>query len=247
MLIQNFARNLKGRDFAVGDIHGYFSLLQQALADVNFDTEIDRLFSVGDLIDRGPECTRVLAFLAQPWFFAVRGNHEDYVCRYQTVDEANWLKNGGSWFMELPSDDQAILCSRLKELPFCIQVETALGPVGIVHADIPFSDWNKTRENLDSRRVQDFCMWSRRRLQTLDTRHVDGARAVVVGHNALKKVLVLGNVYHIDTTAWKPDEGGYFTLLNLETLEAYPQIEVGTSGKLSEALMAAEHIREKGC
>jgi serine/threonine protein phosphatase 1 len=225
MLVRNFSRNLTGRDFAVGDIHGYFSELQQALDKIEFDTTVDRLFSVGDLIDRGPECTHVLHFLDQPWFHAVRGNHEDYVCRYETVDEINWLRNGGSWFMNLASDDQAEIARRMRELPFCIQVETLLGTVGIVHADIPFNDWHKTLANLQSRKVRNFCMWSRRRLENRDDRCVEGVRAVVVGHNALRKALVLGNVYHIDTTGWRPHEGGYFTLLDLNTLKTYPELE----------------------
>ena len=225
MLVQRFSRNMRGRDFAVGDIHGYFTHLQKALDNIGFNPAVDRLFSVGDLIDRGPECTSALDFLDQPWFHAVRGNHEDYVCRFETVDEINWLRNGGSWFMDLPEAQQVGIASRMNELPLCIEVETALGTVGIVHADIPFNDWPRTIANLESRRVRDFCMWSRKRLEHMDDSWITGARAVVVGHNALKKALVLGNVYHIDTTGWRPDEGGYFTLLDLNTLEAHPALE----------------------
>jgi len=37
---------------------------------------VDQLFSVGDLVDRGPESHRVLEWLARPWFFAICGNHD---------------------------------------------------------------------------------------------------------------------------------------------------------------------------
>jgi len=50
-----FACNAVGRDFAVGDIHGCFSHLRRSLEAIGFDASVDRLFSVGDLIDRGPE------------------------------------------------------------------------------------------------------------------------------------------------------------------------------------------------
>jgi len=73
---KHFERNTQGRDFAVGDIHGHFTRLQAALEAVDFAPEVDRLFSVGDVVDRGPESERVLDWLAQPWFFAVQGNHE---------------------------------------------------------------------------------------------------------------------------------------------------------------------------
>ncbi|MCA4078770.1 metallophosphoesterase, partial [Pseudomonas kurunegalensis] len=53
--IKRFAANRAGRDFAVGDIHGHFTRLQAALDSAGFDPAIDRLFSVGDLVDRGPD------------------------------------------------------------------------------------------------------------------------------------------------------------------------------------------------
>lgn len=64
--IPRFALNTRGRDFAVGDIHGAFEALQHALEAIGFDTEIDRLFCVGDLVDLGPESHQVLAWLGKP-------------------------------------------------------------------------------------------------------------------------------------------------------------------------------------
>ena len=69
--IERYARNNTGRDFVVGDIHGCFSGLEAALDNVGFDVQIDRLFAVGDLIDRGRESARVIDFLKSPWFFSV--------------------------------------------------------------------------------------------------------------------------------------------------------------------------------
>jgi serine/threonine protein phosphatase 1 len=230
MLVQKFSKNLLGSDFAVGDIHGHFSRLRQALDNINFDPKVDRLFSVGDLVDRGPECTEALAFLDQPWFHAVCGNHEDYACRYETVDEITWLRNGGAWFMDLPATQQAEISAKLQALPICIEVEAQPGNIGIIHADVAFNDWNKTLMNLGSHRVRDFCLWSRRRVQSGDDTPVAGVRAVVVGHTALKTALVLGNVYHIDTGGWRPDENGYFTLLNLNTLQIWPPLENDNRG-----------------
>ena len=53
--LPRFARNVGGRDFAVGDIHGCFSHLSRSLEAIGFDAAVDRLFSVGDLVDRGPD------------------------------------------------------------------------------------------------------------------------------------------------------------------------------------------------
>ena len=41
-----FSKNIQGRDFVVGDIHGCFSALENLLAQVNFNPEYDRVFTV---------------------------------------------------------------------------------------------------------------------------------------------------------------------------------------------------------
>ena len=64
-LFKFFPKNHEGRDFVVGDLHGMFQTLEALMETVKFDTTIDRLFSVGDLVDRGPESKRVVEFLKQ--------------------------------------------------------------------------------------------------------------------------------------------------------------------------------------
>lgn len=64
--IPRFALNTHGRDFAVGDTHGAFGALQRALEAIGFDAQKYRLFSVGDLVDRGPESHQVLVWLEKP-------------------------------------------------------------------------------------------------------------------------------------------------------------------------------------
>ena len=50
---RHFSTNTKGRDFVVGDIHGELEMLKSELVKVGFDHSKDRLFSVGDMVDRG--------------------------------------------------------------------------------------------------------------------------------------------------------------------------------------------------
>ena len=68
--------NLHGRDFVVGDLHGQYSVLRSLLEQADFQSDIDRLFLVGDLIDRGPENEKCLQLLLEPYVKAVQGNHE---------------------------------------------------------------------------------------------------------------------------------------------------------------------------
>jgi serine/threonine protein phosphatase 1 len=223
-VVQRVARNFKGRDLAVGDIHGSFDSLQRALDRIGFDPAVDRLFAVGDLVDRGPQSHQVLDWLAQPWFFSVCGNHDYMIWRSQTglafplVDSQ---RLGNAWFAALADDQRAAIGQGLQALPLAIEVATAAGWVGLVHASCPGNDWNALHD-LDLRQLDDLrseagqCMWSTQRAVTGDTRRVRNIRAVIHGHITVGSHMVLGNVHFIDTGGWRAE--GHFTLLDLASL-----------------------------
>lgn len=220
--IQRFARNPVGRDFAVGDIHGHFTRLQAALDTEGFDpAKGDRLFSVGDLVDRGPECERAIDWLAEPWFHAVRGNHEDLAIRYSKgnpVDPVIYSRNGGDWFMAMDHIRQKRFGAAFDALPYAIEVETDGGLIGLIHANVPVNDWSGLGDALLSRHARDMAMWDRGRIESRDTSGVAGIKAVVVGHTPLRDAVCLGNVFHIDTGGWTAN--GHFTLLDLSAVGA---------------------------
>jgi serine/threonine protein phosphatase 1 len=224
---QQVERNTAGRDFAVGDIHGHFTRLQEALDRVGFDTAVDRLFSVGDLVDRGPESKRSLDWLAKPWFYAVQGNHEALAIQHvqhQNLDYQMYRASGGTWFLKLGADDQQRFANRFEQMPIAIEIDTPSGLIGIVHADCPPPSWSRLRDTLrgdlpEAQEVEQYCQWSRERLQIKDTRVVPDVRAVMVGHTPLRTPERLGNVFHIDTGGWRSDGSGFFTLVNLATLD----------------------------
>lgn len=232
-LVKRFERNTTGRDLAVGDIHGHFTRLEAALASIGFDESRDRLFSVGDLVDRGPESHLALDWIGNPWFHAVQGNHEDMCKRWPNgnMDAGNYAANGGGWNIANTPDVRRAFSDALGTLPVAIQVETEAGLVGIVHADCPFPTWGDFIWSLDGapisngmrERIVDAAMWSRERIQSEDQTGIPDVRAVIVGHTPLKRPAVLGNVYHIDTGGWLRD--GYFTFINLATLETIPAMQ----------------------
>lgn len=228
--VQRFERNTRGRDFAVGDIHGHFTALRARLAEIGFDREYDRLFSVGDLVDRGPESEAALEWIDLAWFHAVRGNHEDMAIRWPSgnMDRDNYAANGGSWNVMNPRYLQVQFSDAFAALPVAIEVETQSGLVGIVHADCPRPTWSEFTAELDdaglpnSRRRDLFehALWSRDRIQAEDHTSIPDLRALIVGHTPLKWTAVLGNVHYIDTGGWV--RGGHFTLIDLATLETLP-------------------------
>lgn len=218
---RQLATNDKGRDLAVGDIHGHFQRLQAALEQAAFDPEVDRLFSVGDLVDRGPTSEEALNWLAHPWFHAVQGNHEALAISHYRggrVDLDMYRAAGGGWFLDLPKAEQARFVEQFERLPVALEVQTACGLVGMLHADSPFADWAELRACLQTRddpAVREVCQWSRRRLKSADSEPIQGLRALLVGHTPVLTHKVLGNVWHLDTGGWS---SGFFSLLDIGTL-----------------------------
>lgn len=223
--VKRFERNLLGRDLVVGDIHGCFTKLQAALDDVKFEPARDRLFSVGDLVDRGPECDLALEWLAKPWFHPVRGNHEDMAIRWPNgnMDFGNYVQNGGGWNVSNPPELQREFSESFKALPVAIELQTQNGLVGIVHAECPFDSWPDFIASLEDESVSkkmraaiyEAALWSRERITNQENTPVSGVRAVVVGHTPMQNAATLGNVYYIDTMGWR---GREFTILDASTL-----------------------------
>ena len=71
--------NTKGRDLIAGDIHGHFETLERALETLRFDPTADRLFSIGDLIDRDPRSEAALGWITEARIAAVRVGAELFV------------------------------------------------------------------------------------------------------------------------------------------------------------------------
>lgn len=207
-LVQRFPINIAGRDYVVGDVHGCFDELCREMDRVGFDPATDRIFSVGDLVDRGPQSVDATNWIGQSWFHAVRGNHEQMAIGVAAGrhDLENYRQNGGAWFLDLPSGVQAHMAAIFDTLPLCIEVETTTGLVGIVHADIDGSEWQAfiqqletPRSNNHAKALAEVALWSRDRIRRADATGVKGLAWMFVGHTPVDNPIKLGNVWYIDT------------------------------------------------
>lgn len=161
--VQIFEPNLVGRDFVIGDLHGAFELFNKLLKNIAFDPTKDRMFSVTDLVDRGPDSLECLCLLKKPWFHGVLANHEQMML--EAFDGGYmgqfWIRNGGLWgytaYQEWqnrtnfitdelkrpppPSSESIRLWDMLdyvRELPYLITVKMKDGKkFHIIHAEFP--------------------------------------------------------------------------------------------------------------
>ena len=236
-----FARNTIGRDIVVGDIHGHFDVLEKALREIDFDTARDRLFALGDLVDRGPNSPAALEWLNQYWFNSVIGNHD---LSHVLAAEREHISNTWVLDMIVPTrDDWAANCApavysalvaEFSRLPLAISIEMSLGNVGLVHAELPhgYRTWDSFVQAIDAESIDDGALWmatSERLLDLLPVKtradlkfFVPDVLAIFHGHTIpwLKQPVKVGNHHYIETGAYlrarTGRDGGGFTLVDIE-------------------------------
>ena len=210
--VASYQLNVKGRDWVVGDIHGSFRMVERALKLVQFDPGIDRIFALGDMVDRGRESPRVLSFLEKA--HSIRGNHEEmFLDMYRDgapPDEAVRLHTAGHrigarWWRNRSEEERESLLRAFRMLPLAIEIETVRGKVGLVHAEVPRGmHWETFKAGLRARDrgVTVQALWGKTRLSAMDDTGVQGIARVFSGHAVqMDGPGCLGNVYYLDTGA----------------------------------------------
>ena len=198
-----YAQNRNGRDFFVGDIHGKYALLTLALTKIDFDFNADRLFSVGDLIDRGEASFNCLLLAQKEWFIPVLGNHEQFL--RETEENASienkfvWYQNGGGWWEGLTARGRQ-LAKNIVEQSFALtsSVDTLAGKVGVVHAQYPLNQWPLNEGDINKDTLYEL-LWSRDIVSNGNQHPIAGIDFIVSGHTPLSKPLFKNKQLFIDT------------------------------------------------
>ncbi|WP_321574644.1 metallophosphoesterase [Paraburkholderia franconis] len=172
----------------MGDIHGCFGQLRAALEARRFDPKRDRLFAVGDLVDRGPESDCVLEAVERYRIKSVKGNHEDVIVRWHHGEEQalSLLGNGANWLLDRAEDMDWIdhIADYMASLPYVIEIETEHGIIGIVHADSPVSDWatfvREIERESPNGTMRRKAIWARTRWKTYQP-HSEPSRSTLRG------------------------------------------------------------------
>lgn len=215
MYIKRFDKNTVGKDWITGDLHGHFHLLETKLREIGFNFATDRLFTPGDLINRGPFSNQVLHYISQPWFHASLGNHEHLAIQFAAgqYSEAELAKCGGQWLVNLTWDKRMAYAEKLQMLPMAMEVETEYGMIGLVHAEVMRDDWqyfkqcvSEIKTQRDFQRIATPALWERERIKTYRQNLVAGILHVYVGHSPQNNVITLGNVSYIDSGLYKGND-----------------------------------------
>ena len=239
-----------GRDFVVGDVHGEFDTLEAMLANVRFRPGRDRLFALGDLVDRGPRSADALAWMENGQIeLSVRGNHEQMLL--DRIDAAESDREGRTprtahplgmahpWFARnVERSSWAKWKAMIRSMPFAATVGTRAGPIGLVHATPTSQCWEDMLAKLvegDSDTIW-MALTSTARARN-DARRaeqegvpldgpIEGVRAVLTGHAIVDEVTTTVNVWHIDTGAGF--RNGRLTLARIDT-DPIETLTVGTA------------------
>jgi serine/threonine protein phosphatase 1 len=192
--------------YAIGDLHGEISKLNEALHEVGFDKSKDLLLSVGDLIDRGEDSLECLKLINEPWFKCSMGNHEkmafDAITQKTEETLTHWAMNGGDWFLMLSDEDKKVAEELIKQagnLPLVLEIEHKDKKIIICHADYPLDEYDRKAS-----KIEQHLIWSRERIQRMrhgEASEIKGADLFIFGHTPLKEPLSVKNQLYIDTGA----------------------------------------------
>lgn len=214
--VVHHAANAAGRDFVIGDLHGCVDPLRYLLHKVAFDGTRDRLFSVGDLVDRGDQCEQALALLDKPWFYPVLGNHEDSLCA--VVDgrlaRHRWYGIGGGWSQALPERSLAAHAKRLRELPLVRTVGEGAARFNVLHAEFFGDDVELDAGQFDTA-VRERMLWGRELALNAGVPPHRALSLTYCGHTPVRELRQIGSQMFIDTGAFIPE--GRLTLVEAMT------------------------------
>lgn len=208
--------------FAVGDIHGCLSKLQELLSKIKMNRDQDTLVFIGDYIDRGKYSREVVEYLIRlqgdyKHLIFLQGNHEQMFMHYlDGVNEGLYLGNGGVATLQsygiLCSDDVKERRAKIPEkhmqffqslLPY-YETEDYI----FVHAGL------RSERPLNEQTIDDL-LWIR--FEFVERENNFG-KTVVFGHTPMTDLMIEKNKIGIDTGAVY---GGKLTCIELPAIKIY--------------------------
>lgn len=203
--------------YVFSDVHGHFGPLDRMLERVS-PTSDDRIFMLGDMIDRGPDPMAVVKCCHElPNTTVLMGNHEDLMLSFYANPDSpsariNWEING-AWptqegFRSLPMEERVEIARWLFTLPLYAQTEVGGRRYLLVHAGVdpsrirprPAQEWDEAAiDQMMAEQYGEDLMWIREEFWGAPTGMVDEqgrGPIVIAGHTPTR---------YLDYMADRPD------------------------------------------
>ena len=136
-------------DYVIGDVQGCYDTLQKLLVKINFSEDRDRLFFLGDVVNRGKKSLETLRYITSHKDNAnmVLGNHDFHLLMCAFTSRKPNPKDTFLDIIEAP--DKNALIDYLLSRPLIIECQGFL----LVHAGIP-PQWGKNESFVHAELVQ---------------------------------------------------------------------------------------------
>lgn len=209
----------KGRRLFVGDLHGCREELDDLLSAFGFRPGTDRLYSVGDVVGKGPDVPGTLGRLEDLGAGIVTGNHEQALLKAAARPPGSVGR--GQDYLDALGPDKDRLVAWIKTWPLWLDLEDVL----MVHAGLEPGKRNPAK--MDPRILTRIRTWDGQGAELNRPKQdppwfeaVDAgdiAKVVVFGHWAERglvdlprfKGLDTGCVYGGKLTGWCPEENRF--------------------------------------
>jgi serine/threonine protein phosphatase 1 len=205
-----------------GDIHGQFDGLMKLIDFIECSSD-DKLFFLGDLIDRGARSADVVQWVIANHHTCIKGNHEQMCLDAFGSNEGSliwkgWLLNGGTNTLQSYEDENLLKkhIEWMNQLPLYVD----LGDAWLVHAGL------NPNLPLELQGAAEFC-WIREEFHSAIEPFFDD-KLIITGHTITFVFpgvkpgnLVLGKGWlDIDTGGYHP-KSGWLTALDLDSATVY--------------------------
>ncbi|MEN1681942.1 MAG: metallophosphoesterase family protein [Planctomycetota bacterium] len=215
---------MPGRLIAIGDIHGCLTAFEALLEQVQPATE-DKVVTLGDYIDRGPNSRGVVDLLmglrTRCQLVAIKGNHEEMMLQVLAGEAPApwWLRHGGVETLDsygFTGDMTAVPYDHVQFLRGCNDLH--------VVKDYFFTHANYDADASLQKQPVEAIRW-RSLLERMPSPHQSG-RTAIVGHTAQKsgRVLDVGHLRCLDTGCFA---GGWLTAMEVQTGQTWQANEQG--------------------
>jgi len=216
--------------YAIGDIHGCIKTLEKLINKIIQKDTNPQFYSVGDLIDRGPDAKAVIDFFMDLKMTypvqIIRGNHEEMMLNTLFRGAENWYFNGAEKTLHnftnhsthSETDLNKIIPEKyirfISSLPYYIELEDYF----IVHAGFNFAGNNPFEDT-------DAMVWTRTEENNPE---FTNNKKIIHGHTPIPFQQIKMNIQNTISTIYNIDSGcvyltfndlGTLTALNMDTLE----------------------------